>query len=77
MSDDWMDPGWAKVVAVMNGKRYYLGSYRSEEAAEARVKSMIEDGSIERADDMYIDAVIKSRKYYRRDNKTLINPEGV
>ena len=77
MSDDWMDPGWAKVVAVIDGRQYYLGSYRSTSEAEARVESMIEDGSIEQTDDMYIDAVIKSRKYYRRDNKTLINPEGV
>lgn len=77
MSDDWMDLGWAKVVAVIDGKRYYLGSYRSVSEAEARVRSMIEDGSIEQTDDMYIDMVIKSREYYRRDNKTLINLEGM
>ena len=78
MSDDQMTPVWAEVVAVMDGERYYLGSYRSTEAAEARVMSMIEDGSIEQTDDMYIETVIKSRKYYREDNETfIINPEGV
>ena len=77
MSDDWMTSDWAKVVAVVDGRRCYLGSYRSASEAEARVKSMIEDGSIEQTDDMYIDMVIKSRKYYRQNNKTLINLEGV
>lgn len=38
---------------------------------------MIEDGSIEQVDDMYIDTVIKSRKYYRQSNKTLTNLEGM
>ena len=78
MSDDQMGVATAEVVSVMNGKRYHLGSYRSEEAAEARIMSMIEDGSIERADDMYIDTIIRSRKYYRQDNETfVIDPEGV
>ena len=77
MSDNQMAPVWAEVVAVIDGYRYYLGSYRSTEEAEARVMSMIEDGSIGRTVGMYIETVFKSRKYYRRDGKTLINPEGV
>lgn len=72
-----MTVAWVEVVAVMDCKRYYLGTYRSPGEAEARVMSMIEDGSIEQTDDMYIDTVIKSQKYYRRNSKTLINLEGV
>ena len=78
MSDNQMAPVWAEVVAVIDGRRYRLGSYRSTWEAEARVMSMIEDGSIEQTDDMYIETIIKSRKYYRQDNETfIINPEGV
>ena len=67
----------AEVVAVIEGKLYPLGSYYATEEAEARLKSMIEDGSIDQTDGIYIDTVIKSRKYYRQDNKTLINLEGM
>ena len=77
MSDDQMAVVRAKVVTVMNGWHYYIGSYRSAEEAEARIMSMIKDGSIEQTDDMYIATVFKSRKYYRQNNKTLINLEGV
>ena len=66
----------AEVVAVIEGRHYLLGSYRSTSEAETRVKSMIEDGSIDQTDDMYIDTVIKSRKYYRQDSKMLINLDG-
>ena len=67
----------AEVVAVIEGKLYPLGSYYTTEEAEARLGSMIEDGSIDQTDGIYIDTVIKSRKYYRQDDKTLINLEGM
>lgn len=67
----------AEVIADIGGKLYFLGSYRSTREAETRVRSMIGDGSIDQTDGMYIDTVIRSRKYYRQDNKTLINLEGV
>ena len=77
MSDDQMAAVEAEVVAVIGGKRYHLGSFLSTREAEARVMSMIEDGSIEQTEGMYIDTIIKSRRYYRQNNKTLINLEGV